>query len=172
MLESEFKDAIKFIRSYRELESQIVRISETFVREVSPPHLADHLGRSWRGRKKNFGDFYLNLSHSTQGNFLRAWGIEVYGLDGYNDAIRKNPLYHLSHEAPGTIKWLHELVKYFYNHGIMDTDNVQLPSLPGTKARYGNSMNWGRYILSLPEPYQFVLLGQIHASIVRRALNT
>ncbi|WP_236648919.1 hypothetical protein [Spirosoma sp. 209] len=55
---------------------------------------------------------------------------------------------------PAKALQLHQLLKFFENHGINPqlTRQIALTELPDSDKRFGNSANWGDYILSLSDP--------------------
>lgn len=139
-MDTYIKDAILFIHEYRNMENADLQSNERLIKRViSPKWKADHLVNSWSGRENDFGDFFLNLSHDTQADFMEGWGIEVIGKQEYKTALAENPAAILFAKPPLTVTWLHELVKYFYNNGIGDGNDLILSNLPEDDKCYGNS---------------------------------
>jgi hypothetical protein len=121
---------------------------------------------SWFGQKNDFGHFFLNLSHDTQADFMEGWGIEVIGKQEYKTALAENPAAILFAKPPLTVTWLHELIKYFYNNGIGDGNDLILSNLPEDDKCYGNSTNWGNYILSLSSEGRELVLQQLYNRVI------
>ena len=166
-METFMKDAILFIHEYRNMENADEQTNERLIkRVVSPEWKADHLVDSWSGRNNDFGSFFLNLSHNTQADFMEAWGIEVAGKKEYKTALEENPMAIIDAKPPTTVTWLHELVKYFYNNGIGGRKDIILSNLPDMDKRYGNSTNWGNYILSLSSEGRELVLQQLYNHVM------
>lgn len=148
------EQTLTFIRQYRKMEEGDDTINRKIIISNVPDHVADHLWSSWKGRGNDFGDFFLNLGHATQGNFIESWGISIPGLEQYKADLDRTPVSALFRDPPPMINWLHELLKFFYNHGIMHqcAPGVYLKTIPADKEKqYGNSRNWADYILGLDE---------------------
>lgn len=160
--------AIRFIAEYRNIEKGTVIKGQELIREVLlDDYRVDHLCDSWAGRKNDWGDFYLNLSHVIQYEFLKFWGLQNTEGDEYSEKATANPAAMLFSNLPGIIYWPHELLKFFYNHGISEVpaEGIALTVLPSEDKRYGSSANWGDYILSLPRADQEKVLKDIAAYI-------
>ena len=170
-MESSIKEALVFLEHYRLMEKSSNEYSENIIKTVLPSHQVEHLCNSWRRRKKGFGSFFLNLSHANQGRIIKSWGIEIDGFDEYLMEKEKNEIASFFLKAPPTIMLLHGLVLYFENHGIGDSETVLLDSLPRSDARFGNSANWGKYILSLPSNEQQVVLARLNGLVLSEALS-
>jgi hypothetical protein len=158
--------AEKFMTAYRAVEKSAPKAATDIIKYVvKDEHIADHLCDSWEGRKQNWGDFYLNLSHTTQYTILKFWGLGHPAGEEYLVRMKENPRAMLFEAAPDCILWPHELLKFFYNHGIDETptEGVTLSTLPRKNKRYGNSGNWADYILSLQSTEQERVLKQIAA---------
>ncbi|WP_130855636.1 hypothetical protein [Olivibacter jilunii] len=156
--------AEKFIAEYRKVESATPRVGEELIKAVvKDKGTAAHLCRSWRGRKRDWGDFYLNLSRDVQYGFLKAWGLGRPEGEAYIKEMKANPIAMLWADAPTCIEWPHTLLKFFYNHGISvkPAVGIVLPKLPSEKKCFGNSTNWGNYILSLSDEERKNVLRQI-----------
>jgi hypothetical protein len=139
-------------------------VAYQFIRNaVKDKYTAEHLCRSWNGREQDFGDFYLNLSNNIRYQFLKIWGLSHPDGDMYVNQISKNEIAMLWADVPLCIDWPTELLKFFYNHGIIEEceKGVNLINLPQDKNCYGNSSNWGDYLLSLSEDGQRIVLNQI-----------
>ena len=145
--------AEKFITAYRQVEKGTPKIGEDVINylEKHKP-TAQHLCSSWRGRKQDWGSFYLNLSHDFQYKILKFWGMGEPEGEEYAQQVQKNPAKMLFADVPDGIMWPHELLKFFNNHGIQEKPEIgiTLTQLPADDRCFGNSANWGDYILSLP----------------------
>lgn len=143
----------EFINAYREVEKGAPKLAEDIINYLEKhKSTAQHLCSSWRGRKQDWGSFYLNLSHDFQYKILKFWGMGDPAGDEYALQVSENPVKMLFADVPDSIMWPHELLKFFNNHGIDESPEtgITLTSLPPDDRRYGNSANWGDYILSLP----------------------
>lgn len=173
-------EAIKFINAYRTFEKIAYTHSDNKIRiAIKNERMAEHLVSSWHSRKKDFSSFYLNLGHTTQNEFLSYWGIAVDGAGEYAYENENNPMTALWLSPPPTTEWLHELMKIFYNHGINkhflvvvgdEKFTTELPKLPSKNKRFGNSKNWGDYILSLPSADQKQVLDFFY-SVAQATIN-
>ncbi|MVT12496.1 hypothetical protein [Chitinophaga tropicalis] len=165
--------ATKFINAYREVEKGAPKKAEDIINylEKHKP-TAQHLCSSWRGRKQDWGSFYLNLSHKFQHKILKFWGLADPAGEEYAHQVEESPAKMLFADVPDSIIWPHELLKFFNNHGIdeIPETGITLSSLPPDDRRYGNSANWGDYVLALPAAEREQLLHQIAAySLERRS---
>jgi hypothetical protein len=158
---TDFMSAITFIKAYRQMEQWPLPANKKFIKSVIEPHQFKHLFESWAGRENDFGSYFLNLSHKNQGAFLLKFGIEITSYQEYLDEIETIPQAYAYATPPLIISQLHELLKFFYNNGIHEN------AIPGIKIHhmpencFGNSTNWGNYILSLAMPDQLAILKQI-----------
>jgi hypothetical protein len=156
-----------FISYYRQIEKATPKSAEHLIRTLEEHEpTADHLCDSWAGREQDWGSFYLNLSHDFQYKILAYWGMRDFEGDEYAKEVVTNPMKMLFADLPDCIMWPHELLKFFYNHGIQNvpTPGITLTAstLPADKDRaYGNSANWGDYVLGLSETEQDVLLQRL-----------
>jgi hypothetical protein len=156
-----FITAIAFIKAYREMEQRSLAANKKFIKTVIEAHQFEHLFESWAGRENDFGSYFLNLSHKNQGAFLLKFGIEVPSYQEYLTEIENIPQAYAYATPPLIITQLHELLKFFYNNGIHEkaVPEIEIYHLP--ENCYGNSTNWGNYILSLAMPDQLAILKQI-----------
>lgn len=161
-----FNEDIRFISSYIEMEKSSLAKVKKFLKEILPARKFEHLYDSWAGRydKENkvgqFGSFFTNIEHKTQALFILNWGIEIQSLDEYFVSLESSPIASITTTPPLTIERLHYLTVFFLNHGIDKVVNgYSLTDLP--KERYGNSYNWGKYILSLNTIEQYRLLSHL-----------
>ncbi|OQP65546.1 hypothetical protein A3860_17940 [Niastella vici] len=159
-----YTTAIRFIESYRQLEKGTkAEAHNVIINVVKDKYTAGHLCRSWNGRQQDFGDFYLNLSNSIRYLFLKFWGLSHPDGDRYVDLVRQNEIAMLWADVPHCIEWFTELLKFFNNHGIIKQceTGVTLVNLPPDYKCYGNSCNWGNYLLSLQDEGRRTVLNQI-----------
>lgn len=170
-----FATAIRFITPYREIEKAAKSAAHHLIKHVvTDKHNAVHLIQSWNGRQQDFGDFYLNLSRLTQYQILKFWGLADPAGDKYAATIQENEMATLFLDPPESVMWPSELLKFFYNHGIMEEceRGISLSHLPVGDKCYGNSSNWADYILSLPPVEQKKVLQQISEySLEKRGFN-
>ena len=160
--------AQKFITAYREIEAGDPKLTDDIILYLEKhKSTAEHLCDSWRGRKQDWGDFYLNLSHAFQYKILRFWGMADPAGEQYFKQVEAKPMAMMWADLPDCIMWPHELLKFFYNHGISEIPEpgIILSTLPPFDQSYGNSANWGAYVLSLPEAEQSKLLLQLYDHI-------
>lgn len=165
-MNSNIEQTLLFIRQYRKMEDGDDAANRSIILRNVPEHVADHLWSSWKGRGNDFGDFFLNLDHATQANFIESWGIPVPELEQYKADLKRDPIAALFLDPPPMVHWLHELLKFFYNHGIMNkcASGVYLKTIPdNTEKRYGNSRNWADYILALDEAERISVLSAIES---------
>lgn len=159
---SQIANAVVFINAYRKFETMSVKASSAIITAIVPEYQSQHLCNSWKGRNKNFGDFFLNLSHATQGDFIKYFKIPVAGLDDFKKAKEVVSMETIFMTGPPTVMWLHELIKYFYNHSVDSIEELELPNIDYKGDRYGCSTNWGKYILSLQHENQYRVLSQLY----------
>jgi len=159
------KDTVLFIHEYRSMESSPVSVGKKLITALfGNTHISEHLCDSWAGRKGDFGSFFLNLGHEKQGLFIEYWGIPVPALSEYSKRKNENPISVLFGGEPEVVTWIHKMMLYFNNHGIGDYRDIILPSLP--VERYGNSKNWGNYILGLSPEGRDLVITQLHAHLM------
>src|SRR5690625_4531664 len=108
-------NAIKFIRRYREFEKKPL---DSSLKEIKYIFQSDHLVSSWGGRKRDFGDFYLNLSHTSQYRFLEYWQLPDEEAEEYVRKMTEDEMAMLWVTPPIAIYLPHQLLLFFYNHGI------------------------------------------------------
>lgn len=106
---------------------------------------------------------FLNLSHFRQIYLLHLWTIRDWQDEEYLGTALRNPFFRIAGRPPAKALQLHQLIKFFENHGINAqlTPQITLTELPEEDKCFGNSANWGDYILSLanPEPLLRQLIG-------------
>lgn len=158
-------DILQFIRSYRALEQMPLEDGFAHLRAITPAVLGEaetdleqlrqHFRNQWYTKERHFGLFYLNLSHFRQIYLLHLWNIQDWQDEEYLGTALRNPFFRVAGRPPAKALGLHQLVKYFENHGITywPHSSTLLDHLPQEDGkRYGNAANWGDYILSLPNP--------------------
>jgi hypothetical protein len=157
----DFTAALLFIKAYRKMEDSPISLNKALIKSVVDKDKFDHLFNSWAGRKNDFGSFFLNLSYKTQAQFIFNFGIVVSGYQEYLDNLRVSPYAYCYVVPPLVVCKIHQLLLFFNNHGIDENSipGLTLNQLP--KKRFGNSTNWGKYILSLPMAEQLTLLKQV-----------
>lgn len=157
-------DIVQFIRSYRVLEQMPLEDGFAHLRAITPvilgedeaelKELRQHFRDQWYSKERRFGRFFLNLSHYRQVYLLHLWGIQDWQDEEYIGTALQNPFFRVAGRPPAKALQLHQLVKYFENHGITywPGSSTLLDDLPEDNKRFGNSANWGDYILSLTNP--------------------
>jgi hypothetical protein len=166
-------DIIHFISSYRKFEKAPLKEGYTLIKKLFPEHLHDHICSHWRNKERCFSSFFLNLSHRNMLLFLHEWGIKSEEDNKYIKERDTDPMNTVFLKPPSVVNTLRLIVLFFNNHGIADIyerdENdksiiaIKLSRLPRSDKRFGNSKNWGDYILSLPAPEQADLLKKIIA---------
>jgi len=147
------------------MEKGTLAMAKEIIFKLPDEEVHDHLFRAWKGKEKNFGDWFLNLSHSTQASLIRIFGqgIDDSSIDNYIKLKNEDPMRALWMDAPPLVSRYHELLKFFYNHGINEkpAPGINLTNIPSPAKQYGNSANWGDYILSLTRDKQEIVLSAI-----------
>ena len=158
------EDILHFIRFYRQLEQLPLEDGFALLRTITPEVLGDnekelkelrqHFRNQWYSKERGFGQFYLNLSHYRQVYLLNFWQIQDWQDEEYLGTCLRNPFVRVAGRPPAKAFQLHQLLKYMENHGINPqlTDEITLTDLPEMKKRFGNSANWGDYILAMSDP--------------------
>ncbi len=162
-------DTIDFIKSYRAMEKGSLANAKEIIYQLPDDEAHDHLYSAWKGKENNFADWFLNLSHSTQAHLIRIFGqgISDTSIDDYIKLKNEDPIRALWMDAPPLVFRYHELLKFFYNHGINEepAPGISLMDIPKPDKQYGNSANWGDYILSLsPDKQENVLSAIVNRS--------
>lgn len=158
----EMDHTIRFIKAYMQFEKMSFKASSEIIKKIVPAYQAQHLCSSWKGRKNDFGDFFLNMSHAMQGDFIEYFKVPVAGLREYKKAQEVVSMETIFMPGPPTVMWLRGLMMHFYNHSIDSTDKLTLPDIGFAGDRYGCSTNWGNYILLLQNENQERVLMQIY----------
>ena len=153
---------LHFIRSYRRLEQ--MPLEDGFaelacVAKSNQPaeekRLRQHFRNHWYSKERAFGRFYLNLPHYRQLYLLHQWDLIHYEDATYLWECERDGRFALMAQAPPLARQLHALVLFFENHGINRqlTPSIELENVPTEfDRRFGNSANWGEYILSIDQP--------------------
>lgn len=170
---------LNFIRNYRKLESSTYEEAFRFIKQFSEAanlsHQYDHLCSHWKGKQKDFGSFFMNLGTPSQIRILHSWGIKDLDDKAYL-AQESDPVRFLFAKRPETLNRILKVLVFFNNHGIesfgpyANLPGLHLTVLPQTKKRYGNSANWGSYVLSLVSP-EYVLNQIFKYSEASKRLN-
>lgn len=170
---------LRFIRNYRALENSTYAEGFNFFRKFidasGQSHLYEHLCSHWKGKRKDFGSFFMNLDTPNQIRILHLWGIHDPGDQAYL-SLDADPITFLVAQPPATISKLVKILIFFNNHGIesfppyASLPGLHLTVLPQAKRRYGNTANWGHYILSLVSP-EYVLDQILRYSIAGNKSN-
>ena len=113
-------------------------------------HLCDH----WKGKKKDFASWYLNLGTQTQIFILHALGIVSNQDEEWLSEFKRDEMTAMFMNAPDVAGSLNSLILFFNNNSI-DAGTFEYHNIPTTgvnfptqlKKRYGNSANWGDFIL-------------------------
>ncbi|WP_019990959.1 hypothetical protein [Rudanella lutea] len=157
-------DIFQFIQCYRALEQMPLEDGFAHLRAISPvvlgedeqamKDLCQHFRNHWYSKQRHFGSFYLNLPHYRQINLLHFWDIRDWQDEEYVGTALRNLVFRLTGRPPAKALQLHQLLKFFENYGINEqlTEQIRLTELPDEDKRFGNSANWGDYILSLTNP--------------------
>lgn len=158
---NDFSAIIKFTAAYRMMEAATVNTGKRIIKQVVPAHQVKHLCNSWAGRQNDFGSFFLNLSHQNQGRFILHFGIPLDGFDAFDSEIANDPAAYVYAKPPFLVDLIHHIILFFNNHAIEDSSFSEFV-LPGSPAdRFGNSANWGEYLLSLSVQDQLRVLEHI-----------
>ena len=153
---------LHFIRSYRRLEQ--MHLEDGFAELAcvaksdqagEEKRLRQHFRNHWYSKERGFGRFYLNLPHYRQLYLLHQWDLVHYEDATYLWECERDGRFALMAEVPPLAKQFHQLILFFENHGINKqvTATIVLDSLPiESDLQFGNSANWGDYILLLDHP--------------------
>lgn len=153
---------IHFIHSYRRLEqmpledgfAELACVAKSDLIEEEK-RLRKHFRAHWYSKNRSFGQFYLNLPQYRQIHLLHQWDLTHYEDATYLWECERDSRFALMAQAPPLARQLHGLVLFFENHSInrQVAGRIELATLPvDPDRRFGNSTNWGDYILSLAEP--------------------
>ena len=170
---TDIKNCLQFIVEYRKLESLSYDKGSELIKTIFsayPEHIhqVSHLLDQWKWKKKDFGSFYLNLGAKTKVVIYSYFGItDPYDVI-YLDKIKTDSMATLFAKPSNTYRRLNNVVMFFNNHGInpRTTEYLTLSPVPAFNGKsfdeknpsYGNSKNWGKYILSLPEQEQIRII--------------
>ncbi len=158
------EEILHFIGSYCQLEELPLEDGFALLRTITPKVLGEneqelkglrqHFRNQWYSKERQFGQFYLNLSHYRQVYLLNYWGIQDWQDEEYLGTCLRNPFVRVAGRPPAKALQLHQLLKFFENHGINQqlTQQITLTELPPDEKRFGNATNWGNYILALTDP--------------------
>lgn len=158
------EDILQFIRLYRTLEQMPLEDGFAHLSAISPvvlgeheipvKELRQHFRNQWYDKHRHFGLFFLNLPHYRQIYLLHLWDIRDWQDEEYIGTALRNPAFRILGQPPAKALQLHQLLKFFENNGINTqlTPQITLNELPESDKCFGNSANWGDYILSLSDP--------------------
>lgn len=165
--ENDIENCIDFIREYRKLEDMQFIAAKEFIENsfaAEPLHKVRNLFEKWKNKKKDFGEFYFNIDVPYRIRLYNSFGIEDPADEDYLVKIKNNPMAVLFWSHSLTYSRLHNLITFFNNYGITEkpTSFLNLTGIPKFTGKsfdpkdptFGNTKNWGKYILSLPEEEQ------------------
>jgi hypothetical protein len=147
-------DILHFIQAYRALEQMPLEDGFAHLRAITPvipgddekelKELRQHFRNQWYDKNRHFGLFYLNLSHYRQIYLLHLWQIRDWQDEEYIGTAQRSPFFRIAGRPPAKAYQLHQLLKFFENHGINAqlTPEINLPEPPDEDRRFGNSANW------------------------------
>nr|WP_315419636.1 hypothetical protein [uncultured Pedobacter sp.] len=161
-------DTLVFIKKYREMENASQAKNKKALSSILPSDKFKHLFNSWSTRENDFGSFFLNMEYELQALFLVHWGISINGYNEYLTEIGSHPYASIYSHPPIFISWIDALMVFFNNNGIDEQviPDFRMPFLPDKSKRFGNSANWGSYIMSLTLHNQLGVLLAIDVSLV------
>ena len=158
------EEVTHFIKAYRALEQMPMEDGFAHLRAITPllpgedeqevKAMRQHFRNAWYDKNRAFGQFYLNLSHFRQVYLLQHWDIGDWQDGEYIGTCLRNPYYRIMGRPPAKALQLHQLLKFFENHGIdpQPAPSITLTQLPSPDQRFGNATNWGDYLLTLSNP--------------------
>lgn len=104
------QDVLQFIRSYRTLEQMPLEDGFAHLRAISPIILGDdelelnqlrqHFRNQWYDKNRQFGQFYLNLSHYRQLYLLHLWTVHDWQDEEYLGTALRNPFFRIAGRPP------------------------------------------------------------------------
>lgn len=154
---------LTFINSYRELEKSSTRKANDIIKEVftitsDSLQIYFHLCDSFAEKNKSFGQFFLNLEYIRIIYAVRSWGIIDPLDEQYVKNCNEDMHFEFLNEPTGVSHAIRLMILFFANRGIDSNPipGMYLENLPTQqKMRYGNTANWGDYVLSLTNPDLF-----------------
>lgn len=158
---ADIDNCILFIITYRALEKLKLKDGVSYISDVYKNETKwklEHVVDMWKEKKGNFGTFYLNLDSELKIRLYGYFGVSDETDRKYLNRIGENPGAALFLNTSHTYTRLRNLMVFFLNHSIGESPapwlSLPLKGLPATESSYGNSANWGKYILSLPSIQQ------------------
>ena len=165
---------IKLIEEYSRLEKQQYIVANDILESIfikEDNWKIEHIQKQWRGKKKDFGSWYLNLDVRNRIAFINYFGIFGFDDNSYLASIKNNPTAALFLDTPMIYTAFKKIIIFFNSHGISlkPTQWLELVNIPTFKGKsfdendpcYGNSAHWGNYILSLPEEEKSRVIGLV-----------
>ncbi len=172
--QDDIDNCIDFIREYRRFENMQSVPAKDLLENIfasEPLHKVDRIVEQWKLKKKDFGAFYLNIDLPFRIRIYNSFGIEDLADIDYLEQIKLDPRAALFADQSLTYNRLHNLIVFFNNYGITEkpTEYLSLKDIPKFSGRsfdpkdptFGNSKNWGTYILSLQDEEQKRVVGSI-----------
>lgn len=127
-------------------------------------HLKSHLILSWLSNDKNFAKWYLNLDVEFMYYILATFKVLNYRDSEeaeYLNLIEADPIEAALLPMPDLLEQCRNLLIFFIGTQVRHTliPGTTLSKVP--KKTFGNSANWGDYILSLPSSDQKAIIQHI-----------
>lgn len=164
---------LQLIKEYRNMERSSYTVANNVIKVVCElcerQNLTNHLANSWRSKEENFADWYLNLDQEFMYYILASFNVLSYRDTDSEEAeyltlLEADPVEATFLPLPGLLEHSRKLLLFFNNNAI-EADaipGITLPKIPMlSKNKYGNSANWGDYILSLPSSDQDTIIQNI-----------
>lgn len=172
--EEDIENCLDFIKEYRKLEKMQIVPAKDILENIfadEPIHKVDRVIEQWKLKKKDFGSFYLNIDVPLRIKIYNSFGIEDSSDKEYLVKIKNDPRAILFEKQSVTYNRLHNLIVFFNNYGITDNpaEYLKLINTPKFSGRsfdpndptFGNTKNWGKYILSLQDLEQKRVISDI-----------
>ena len=153
------EEVLKFIQKYRALENSSYEMANGHIQKMLSPKMSYstiiHLCGHWKGKSKNFASWYLNLGTQTQIFILQSLGIVSDQDDKWLSEFKRDEMTGCFMNAPDKAGSLNSLILFFHNNAVdegtfnyhnIPTTGINFPTL--LKKQYGNSANWGDFILA------------------------
>jgi hypothetical protein len=153
------------LSGYRKLEVAPLETGFEVIKRTAKSYQVNHLCGHWRSKKKDFGAYYLNLDYKCQFSLLNSFGIYDDIDKAFIAEFEADERKMLFVRPKGILKAAHAVLIFFNNHGISTNPagdgSVNLNVLPAKNKQYGNSANWGAYMLALPSDERNRILAEI-----------
>lgn len=163
-VEIPFPHIIHFIEKYREFEDYTLSQGDQFITRVlilaDDARQINHVCGKWRGYKKDFCSLFFGTGYDFHFACFRLWNIGMPGFKEFLDIDERDRLFE---SPPLPYEYYRLLLLYFNNHAISDDfpGGYKPVKLPSFKQCYGNSKNWGKFILSRPKAEQKEIISDI-----------